>query len=64
MGVSSNGEYVIEKGLLYSYPVRITNRDWTVVDGLTIDEFAREKMAATEDELVKEKNDAMEECSD
>ena len=64
MGVSSNGEYNIEQGLLFSYPVNIKNGEWSVVDNLSIDEFAREKLALTQDELIKEKNDALDECKD
>ena len=64
MGICSNGEYGIEKGLMYSYPLKIVNRDWTVVEGLTIDDFSKEKMTITEKELIEEKNAALEVCSD
>lgn len=40
MGVVSNGEYGIEAGLVYSYPVTTVAGEWTVVQGLTIDEFS------------------------
>ena len=55
MGVYSDGSYGIEKGLIYSFPVRCTGGDWTIVDGIEINEFSREKMQATETELAEEK---------
>lgn len=55
MGVYSDGSYGIEKGLIYSFPVRCTGGDWRIVDGIEINEFSREKMKATEMELAEEK---------
>jgi malate dehydrogenase len=61
MGVVSDGAYGIEKGLVYSYPVRIDkNRNWTIVEGLDLNDWARDLMDKTSDELVQEKNDSLE----
>lgn len=64
MGVISDGSYGIKAGLMYSYPVRIKNRNWSIVQGLSISEFARLKLDATAAELDEELDAAMAECAD
>ena len=60
MGVVSDGSYGIAPDILYSFPVRIkTGGAWEVVQGLSISDFAREKMDATAKELVDEKDTAL-----
>jgi hypothetical protein len=39
---------------MYSFPVTCSGGKWTIVPGLTIDEFSRAKMTATETELKEE----------
>ncbi len=56
MGVYSDGSYGIDKGLIYSFPVTCKNGDWEIVQGLTINEFSRGKMQATEKELQEERD--------
>ncbi|WLG15212.1 malate dehydrogenase [Psychrobacter cibarius] len=57
MGVYSNGEYGIAKGLIYSFPCTCTNGDWSIVDGVDVSsDFSKEKMAATEQELSEERD--------
>ena len=58
MGVPSDGSYGIEKGLVYSYPVTVDDGVVSIVQGLDINEFSREKMRTTEAEL-KEERDAI-----
>ena len=58
MAVPSDGSYGIEKGLMYSFPVRCRNGDYEIVQGLPVDEFSRARMIATENEL-KEERDAI-----
>lgn len=58
MGVYSDGSYGIEEGLLYSFPCTCSNGEWSIVQGLDIDDFSRAKMTATEQEL-KEERDAV-----
>lgn len=55
MGVYSNGEYGITKGLFYSFPVTCKDGKWKIVEGLEISEEQRKRMKLTEDELVKER---------
>nr|XP_054759015.1 malate dehydrogenase, cytoplasmic-like [Lytechinus pictus] len=57
MGVySDSNQYGIPQGLIYSMPVNIgKDGRWTVVQGLSISDFAREKMDLTAKELLDEK---------
>lgn len=55
VAVSSNGEYGIEKGLMFSYPIRYNGTDWKIVEGLELDPFSKEKIQVTEKELKDEK---------
>ncbi|XP_023526849.1 malate dehydrogenase-like [Cucurbita pepo subsp. pepo] len=55
MGVYSDGSYGIERGLIYSFPVTCEKGEWSIVQGLKIDEFSRAKMDATAKELIEEK---------
>ena len=55
MGVLSDGSYGVEKGVIYSFPVRISpGGSWEIVQGLDISDFARTKMEATAKELIDE----------
>ena len=56
MGIYSDGSYGIAEGLIYSFPVTCKDGDFTIVQGLEIDEFSREKMTATETELSEERD--------
>jgi malate dehydrogenase len=56
MAVYSDGSYGIEKGLIYSFPVTCKNGDWQIVQGREINDFSREKMQATEAELIEERD--------
>jgi len=58
MGVASDGSYGIEKGLIYSFPMEIVDGQAKIVQGLDINEFSREKMRISEQEL-KEERDAI-----
>jgi malate dehydrogenase len=56
MGVYSDGSYGVEKGLIYSFPVTCQGGDWQIVQGRDINAFSREKMQATEQELIEERD--------
>lgn len=60
MGVVSDGSYGIEKGIVYSFPIKCENRNWSIVQGLDINDWARDLMTKTAQELIEEKNDALE----
>ena len=56
MGVISDGAYGIEPGLIYSFPCRCSGGEWEIVEGLDITAFSREKMDATAQELIEERD--------
>ena len=56
MGVYSDGSYGIEEGLIYSFPCVCKNGDWEIVQGLPIDDFSKEKMLATQQELIEDRD--------
>ncbi|CAH1264207.1 MDH1 [Branchiostoma lanceolatum] len=61
MGVISDGNtYGVPEGLIYSFPVTLSGGKWTIVDGLSVDAFAREKMDITAKELIEERDAALE----
>jgi malate dehydrogenase len=55
VAVCSDGSYGMEKGLIYSYPVRSDGSRWRIVQGLQLTDFSKSKAAATENELKEEK---------
>jgi malate dehydrogenase len=55
MAVPSDGSYGIGEGIIYSYPCVCRNGGYEIVQDLTIDDFSREKMALTEQELREER---------
>jgi malate dehydrogenase len=56
MGVYSDGSYGITEGLIYSFPCVCKDGDWSIVQGLDINQFSRDKMSATEKELTEERD--------
>jgi malate dehydrogenase len=55
MGVASDGSYDIPRDVMYGFPVTTANGEYTLVQGLPIDDFSREKMNATLKELEEER---------
>lgn len=55
MGIPSDGSYGIEPGIVYSYPVRCRDGHYEIVQDLSISEFSRSRMDATETELREER---------
>jgi malate dehydrogenase len=55
MSVPADGSYGIAAGVIYSYPVTVSNGDYRIVPGLAIDEFSRQRMDATYAELREER---------
>lgn len=56
MGIPSDGSYGIPEEILYGFPVICANGEYTMVKGLEIDPFSREKMDATLKELMEERD--------
>ncbi|MEE3197664.1 MAG: malate dehydrogenase [Pseudomonadota bacterium] len=57
MAVSSDGSYGISGGVVYSYPVRCNGGEYEIVENLTVDDFSREKMDASNAELREERSE-------
>jgi len=55
MGIASDGSYGIPQDVMYGYPVTTANGQFTIVQGLPIDEFSRERMNLTLKELEEER---------
>uniref|UniRef100_A0A0D9ZNX7 Malate dehydrogenase n=1 Tax=Oryza glumipatula TaxID=40148 RepID=A0A0D9ZNX7_9ORYZ len=60
MGVYSDGSYGVPEGVFFSFPVTCEKGEWSVVQGLEIDDFARSKMETSATELKEEKSIAYE----
>jgi malate dehydrogenase len=56
MGVPSDGSYGIPEGIIYGVPCITENGNYTVVKDLEIDEFSRERMNVTLNELLEERD--------
>jgi len=56
MAVASDGSYGVPEGLIYSFPVTTSGGDWSIVEGLEINDFSRARMDATAAELVEERD--------
>jgi len=55
VAVCSDGSYGIEKGLIFSCPIRTDGKKFEIVQDVPLNEFSRAKIAATEAELKEEK---------
>jgi malate dehydrogenase len=56
MGVASDGSYGIDPGVVYSYPVTCNAGSYTIVDNLSITDDCRQRMTASHEELLKERD--------
>jgi malate dehydrogenase len=56
VAVCTDGSYGIEKGLIFSYPIRSDGKRWEIVQEVPVNEFSRSKITATENELREEKS--------
>jgi malate dehydrogenase len=57
LAVCSRGEYGVPEGLQFGFPVRTDGSEWQVVEGIEHDEFAKQKLKVTTDELVAERDE-------
>lgn len=58
MGVLSDGSYGIPKDVVFSFPVTVQNKQYKIVQGLPINDFARSKLTVTAKELEEERAEA------
>lgn len=57
MAVPSDGSYGIDEDLIFSFPVRCDgNGNYEIVDDLDLNDFSKEKLKATEQELQEERS--------
>jgi len=62
MAVPSDGSYGIPEGLIFSFPVEISGKEWKIVPGLEWDDFTKSKIKTTTDELLAERDEALAAC--
>ncbi|HEY2631509.1 MAG TPA: malate dehydrogenase [Solirubrobacteraceae bacterium] len=55
MGVASDGSYGVPEGLISGFPCTCANGEWSIVEGLDIDDFSRAKIEASLAELQDER---------
>jgi malate dehydrogenase len=60
LAVPSSGEYDVPEGLQFGYPVRSTGSDWEVVAGIEHDDFGRDRIRVTTEELLEERAEVAE----
>ena len=55
MAVPSDGSYDVPEGIISSFPVTSSGGEWKIVEGLELSGFSRQKIDATAQELVDER---------
>ncbi|MFA9485732.1 MULTISPECIES: malate dehydrogenase [unclassified Moraxella] len=55
MGIPSDGSYGIPEVVMFGFPVTTENGEYTIVQGLEIDEFSQERINITLNELEEER---------
>jgi malate dehydrogenase len=55
-GLVSEGQYGVDKGLIFSYPCRMDNGKLKIIEGIAHNEFASEKIKISLDELCSERD--------
>jgi malate dehydrogenase len=55
MGIPSNGSYGIDEGVIAGHPCTCSSGEYSVVEGLEITDFSRERIDATIAELNEER---------
>lgn len=55
MAVPSDGSYGIEAGLVFSFPVTVSDGQYSIVKGLELNPFSREMLRQNQAELIEER---------
>jgi malate dehydrogenase len=55
MAVPSDGSYDVPEGIITSFPITTANGEWSIVQGLDVPEFSRERITKTVNELQEER---------
>lgn len=53
--VASDGSYDTKEGLITSFPIRSDGENWEIVQGVPVNDFAREKIDVSVNELAEER---------
>jgi len=56
MAVPSDGSYGVAEGIISSFPVKVSNGEWEIVQGLDVPEFSQARIDKTVEELVGERD--------
>lgn len=56
MAVASDGSYGVPEGLICSFPVTTSAGEWEIVQGIELDDFARQRFEASVAELIEERD--------
>jgi malate dehydrogenase len=56
MAVPSDGSYGVTEGIISSFPVKVSNGEWEIVQGLDVPEFSQTRIDKTVEELVGERD--------
>jgi len=58
VAVTSNGEYGVPEGLTFGFPIQADGKgSWKVKEGFNLDDFAKDRIKITTDELLGERDD-------
>jgi malate dehydrogenase len=60
MAVVSDGSYDVDEGLVSSFPITCEGGEWSIVEGVELTDFSKEKIAVTVDELRGERDSVKE----
>ncbi len=60
MAVVSDGSYGVDEGLVSSFPITCSGGEWEIIQGVELNDFSKEKIKATVDELRGERDSVKE----
>ena len=60
MSVPSDGSYAVEPGLISSFPCTVADGQWSIVPGLSLNDFSKERIAASVARLASERDQVRE----
>ncbi len=60
MAVVSDGSYGVDEGLVSSFPITCEGGEWSIVEGVELTDFSKEKIGVTVDELRGERDSVKE----
>jgi malate dehydrogenase len=56
MGVPADGSYGVQEGIVAGFPCRCSDGEWSIVEGLEIPDFSRDRIDASAAELREERD--------